>query len=236
MEVRAAGRPRAGAAAMNSRWSADSSTNETMADSPRVPAANADRRGRRARMAARQPGPGAGSRSGQARERRPDRHAGARLGHAARACRARLASSGAELRCDLREGDADWLHAGSLQPRRLRRRVARVRPAVAVRACGAVAAVARPAGPARGRPRRHARCRGASVIWTPTAWVCSVRAVDGLREVAGDLVAAGHRRAARGSSLEQRSGLPSRSRSQQRVWKRQPDGGLTGRWARRPSG
>ena len=31
-----------------------------------------------------------------------------------------------------------------------------------------------------------------------------------------------------GSSAAQRSGLPSRSRSQQRVWKRQPDGGATG--------
>ena len=31
-----------------------------------------------------------------------------------------------------------------------------------------------------------------------------------------------------GISAEQRSGLPSRSRSQQRVWKWQPDGGLTG--------
>ena len=31
-----------------------------------------------------------------------------------------------------------------------------------------------------------------------------------------------------GSSVTQRSGLPSFSRSQQRVWKRQPDGGLTG--------
>ena len=31
-----------------------------------------------------------------------------------------------------------------------------------------------------------------------------------------------------GSSVAQISGLPSRSRSQQRVWKRQPDGGLAG--------
>ena len=31
-----------------------------------------------------------------------------------------------------------------------------------------------------------------------------------------------------GSSVAQRSGLPSFSRSQQRVWKRQPDGGAAG--------
>ena len=31
-----------------------------------------------------------------------------------------------------------------------------------------------------------------------------------------------------GSSVTQRSGLPRRSRSQQRVWKRQPEGGLAG--------
>ena len=31
-----------------------------------------------------------------------------------------------------------------------------------------------------------------------------------------------------GSSVEQRSGLPSRSRSQHRVWNRQPDGGAAG--------
>ena len=54
------------------------------------------------------------------------------------------------------------------------------------------------------------------------------RPVDLLGEVAGDLVAASTARAAAASSAEQRSGLPSRSRSQQRVWKWQPDGGLTG--------
>ena len=54
------------------------------------------------------------------------------------------------------------------------------------------------------------------------------RAVDLLGEVAGDLVARRERPEQPGPRSEQRSGLPSRSRSQHRVWKWQPDGGLTG--------
>ena len=51
------------------------------------------------------------------------------------------------------------------------------------------------------------------------------------REVAGDRlvrVRRPRRRLSGGSSVAQISGLPSRSRSQQRVWKRQPDGGSAG--------
>ena len=51
---------------------------------------------------------------------------------------------------------------------------------------------------------------------------------DLLGEVTRDLLARARSRGARGSSVAQRSGLPSRSRSQHRVWKRQPDGGAAG--------
>ena len=79
---------------------------------------------------------------------------------------------------------------------------------------------ATPEGVGAGRrspqPGRADRCRGCSADPRPlqrngttTAWpLSSTRST--------------------GSSAEQRSGLPRRSRSQQRVWKRQPDGGAAG--------
>ena len=70
------------AAAMNSRWSADSSTNETTADSPARRARRArPAAGRRAASRPRRRGPGAGSRSARARGRRR----GPRRGRAPRA-------------------------------------------------------------------------------------------------------------------------------------------------------
>ena len=68
----------------------------------------------------------------------------------------------------------------------------------------------------------------------PTAWTCSADPSTSSAKWQATSWPARQGRAAAGSSVTQRSGLPSRSRSQQRVWKRQPDGGCGRATARRP--
>ena len=80
---------------------------------------------------------------------------------------------------------------------------------------------------ARRRHRDRARARGGARRRPARRLDLFGGAVDLLGEVAGHLVRVSRTRKT-GSSVVQRSGLPSFSRSQQRVWKRQPDGGLTG--------
>ena len=120
---------------------------------------------------------------------------------------------------ELGEGDPQGLHGPSLGPGgvRGRRRHRRCRAGrVRRRPRGRRALpVADPAGAAPGGADRPVDCTcsfdpsTSSAKWQATSWP-----VDSSRS--------------NGTSAAHRSGLPSRSRSQQRVWKWHPDGGFTG--------
>ena len=194
---------------MNSRWSADSSTNDTTADSPVV--ARGQRRQTRVVEAHRdlagevlEQVPGQARARGRRRGPRPS----------ARACAEQLVVAGevgvevAQRGRELGEGDAERSRAESSRSTRRRRRGPRRRRhgrrtarSAATRRGGSGAAAA-----GRGRPprRRPAPVVGPAVRPRPVAWTCSARPVHLLGEVAGDLVAASRAPAARGSSVAQR--------------------------------
>ena len=140
--------------------------------------------------------------------------AGARLGEQLAVAR-EVRLEVPEARRDLGEGDPERLHAPSLGSpaageARRRRGLGRPLTASEARATASPAARATVAAAAPG---------GLELLGGP---------VDLLGEVAGDLVAGRQLAQQRDPPSEHRSGLPSRSRSQHRVWKRQPDGGATG--------
>ena len=117
---------------------------------------------------------------------------------------------------ELGEGDPQGLHGPSLGPGgvRGRRRAPTSSRRMAPMACvpGPPSRIPRPPPPGAGRPV-DCTCSfdpsTSSAKWQATSWP-----VDSSRS--------------NGTSVAHRSGLPSRSRSQQRVWKWHPDGGFTG--------
>ena len=206
---------------MNSRWSADSSTNDTTARQPvgrrhqrrqaRIVEAHRDLGGEVLEQVAGQPElgehdqPGALARAparaarggGRGWPRGP--RAWARAGRG-RCGRSRAESSRSSSGPRTASGSAPAGAVGRDGPRRRGGRF--------------VAAAAEPSGAVT-------RCSPGRLDLLPGP-------LDLLGEVARHLVAARRARAARDLRVSSAPGCPSRSRSQHRVWKWQPDGGLTG--------